>query len=332
MQVSDSRYTNSFDFLRILGAVGIAYLHSYDLLQREKINLSVIILGMFFTVSGYLIAKSADRSTSIANYLWKRVLRIQPLLVVVCLMTVFILGPVFTKLSISDYFRSSATWQYFRTVFPVFGIQYSLPGVFKSNIAESGVNGSLWTLVLEERAYLIMVPFLFLKKARKNLFAAFVVLLNIIYLLYYYHIGGLGSHFFDAYRMQYYVLFFNSALFYFFKFPFSKINSFATIVIVAVVYFFVQKSIFATLYLLPFLTLLIGNKKTLFSQVAKKGDITYGLYVLAFPVQQSLIALFNNDLQPQVLLFLTLLICTPLAYLSWHFIEQPFLSLRNKVS
>lgn len=330
--MSESRFTNSFDFLRILGAVGIAYLHSYDLLQLEKINLSVIILGMFFTVSGYLIAKSADRSSSIANYLWKRVLRIQPLLIVVCLLTVFVLGPFFTSLRLGDYFRDNATWRYFRTILPVFGVQFTLPGVFNGNTAENGVNGSLWTLVLEERAYLIMVPFLFVKSLRSRLFTVFVIVFNIIYLLKYYQAGGLGQHSFNAYKEQYYIIFFNSALFYFLKLPFSRINSFTNIIMVAVVYFFVRKSIFATLYLLPFLILLIGNKKTLFSGVAKKGDITYGLYVLAFPVQQSLIAIYNNAIHPMILFALTLLICTPLAYLSWHFVEQPFLSLRNKVS
>ena len=150
----------------------ITLTHSYNLLQQseleplmrfsgQRVDFSFIGLSIFFSVSGYLVAKSTITSPSFKNYVWKRFLRIQPLLIVVCMLSIFILGPLFTSLNIREYFIYTETYSYFRNILPVFGIQFSLPGVFLNNPAESGVNGSLWTLVTEERLY-ILLAFLFL--------------------------------------------------------------------------------------------------------------------------------------------------------------------------
>ncbi|MCF3107835.1 acyltransferase [Niabella sp. CC-SYL272] len=342
MEISDNRFTNSFDFLRLLGAVGVIYLHAYHLLHLQddigldqilhrQLNLTVMMLGIFFTASGYLIARSVERSSSLKNYLWKRILRVQPLLTLVCLLTVFVLGPLFTEWSISAYFKSGSSWSYLRTIFPALGIQFQLPGVFERNIGERGVNGSLWTLIIEERVYLAMGLLFLIRRRRSQWFTAFVAVLNILYLLNHYKAGGFHFNVLDSYTTQYYVLFFNGALCYFLKIPFHRINSLLMISAVAIVYFLFRHTIEATLYLLPLLILLIGSRKTVFSGTAKWGDITYGLYVLSFPVQQMLIHLSQNSIRPPVLFVLTLAICIPLAYLSWHCLEKQFLKLRHLV-
>ena len=54
-----------------------------------------------------------------------------------------------------------------------------------------------------------------------------------------------------------------------------------------------------------------------------KSDLSYGVYVYAFPVQQACMATFHLWLEPMTLT----LICTPivlvLAWLSWHYVERP---------
>lgn len=331
MEISDNRFTNSFDFLRLLGAIGIVYVHSYDLLRKDKLEITVVILAIFFTVSGYFIAGSAEKSRSLKNYLWKRLLRIQPLLVVVCFLSVLVIGPLFTEWPVSAYFKSGSTWSYLRTIFPALGIQFYLPGVFEHNIGERGVNGSLWTLIIEERVYLAMGLLFLVQRRRKRWFTIFVAALNCIYLLNHYKTGGLHFNVLDNYATQYYVLFFNGALCYFLKPPFRRINNMITVLTVAVVYVLIRNTVVATLFVLPFLILLVGSRKTVFSGTAKKGDITYGLYVLSFPTQQMLIHLSKNSIQPPVLFLCTLAICIPLAYLSWHCLEKRFLKLRHLV-
>src|SRR5690606_35773417 len=105
------RFRNNYDFLRIFAAFCIIFCHSFALLAKQneeplnqitsnRVNFSLIGLSIFFCISGYLIAKSAVKSPTPLNYLWKRFLRIQPLLIVLCLFTIFIIGPIFTKLSL----------------------------------------------------------------------------------------------------------------------------------------------------------------------------------------------------------------------------------------
>jgi len=168
-------------------------------------------------------------------------------------------------------------------------------------------------------------------RRRKQWFMLFVAVLNIVYLLNHFKTLGLNYGVLDNYTTQYYVLFFNGALCYFLKIPFRRINNWVIVLAVAIVYVFIRHTIVATLFVLPFLILLVGSQKTIFSGTAKKGDITYGLYVLSFPVQQMLIHLSENHIQPAVLFVCTLVICTPLAYLSWHCLEKRFLKLRYLV-
>ncbi|MEQ1553344.1 MAG: acyltransferase family protein, partial [Ferruginibacter sp.] len=104
------RQQNNYDFLRVFAALCITFTHSFNLLKLNekeyllkftngKIDFAFVGLCIFFSISGYLIAKSAIVSPSFKNYLWKRFLRIQPMLILVCILSVFILGPFFTELS-----------------------------------------------------------------------------------------------------------------------------------------------------------------------------------------------------------------------------------------
>jgi peptidoglycan/LPS O-acetylase OafA/YrhL len=63
----------------------------------------------------------------------------------------------------------------------------------------------------------------------------------------------------------------------------------------------------------------------------KLGDYSYGLYLLAFPVQQFIVWKYGS-LQPLALFVLAFLATLPLAVLSWHFIEKPSLTLKSRLS
>jgi peptidoglycan/LPS O-acetylase OafA/YrhL len=65
-----------------------------------------------------------------------------------------------------------------------------------------------------------------------------------------------------------------------------------------------------------------------FTRWTEKTDLSYGIYLYAFPVQQ-VIASFPS-LRSWALNFLIALPVTAgLAWLSWHFVEQPFLQMKN---
>jgi peptidoglycan/LPS O-acetylase OafA/YrhL len=61
-----------------------------------------------------------------------------------------------------------------------------------------------------------------------------------------------------------------------------------------------------------------------------QGDYSYGLYVLAFPVQQFIVWKYGA-MSPVALFALAFLATSPLAVLSWHFIEKPSLALKSRL-
>jgi peptidoglycan/LPS O-acetylase OafA/YrhL len=344
MQQIQSR-NNNYDLLRVVAALCIMFTHSFDLLgqnrketlmvfSNQKLNFAHIGLAIFFAVSGYLIAKSADTSSSFKNYIWKRFLRIQPLLIIVSIISIFIMGPIFTTSSLAAYFADFHTYTYLRNVMPLFGIQFILPNVFSTNIGDPGVNGSMWTLIVEERLYLI-IGLLFLHKVHfKKILVAGIIILNILFFLNSVFYDGYLIPYFNGSNVSYALIFLNASLFYLVQVSFStiKLKALVSLLLFSILYFTsfsIFKSSVQTI-LIPFLVIVLAEIKGFTNNAAKYGDITYGLYIFSFPVQQMLIA-SKFCISPFTLFSTTLLIVVPLAFLSWHFIEKKLLSLKEKL-
>lgn len=337
------RFQNNYDFLRVFAAVCIMFSHSFDLLHKSeyelarvatngRINFSFIGLSIFFSISGYLIAKSAERSTSVKNYLWKRLLRIQPLLIVTCLLTVLAVGPFYTSLSIRDYFFSSNTWTYFRNILPVFGLQFTLPGVFVNNIAEPGVNGSLWTLIIEERLYILICIFFLFYRNRRMFLLLLILPINILYLINRFYFASSLITYLDSGAFFYALIFLNAAALYFLKVNFSKHLFWFITVSVGMILIGLRFSSLNYIYFfaIPILVNSMAQIKGVVNKTGKFGDFTYGIYVFAFPIQQMLIS-SKVFTKPYQLFFYSIVFVVPLAIASWHYIEKKFLKMKNLV-
>lgn len=335
------RFRNNYDFLRLFAAFCIICYHSFSLtgksieeplseLTAGRIYFSFIGLSIFFCISGYLIAKSVVHSPNLINYLWKRLLRIQPLLLVLCLLTIFILGPIFSDLPLSRYFLNAYTYTYCRNIIPVFGIQFTLPGVFV-HLHDKGVNGSLWTLIIEERLYLLMALLFLFKKNKARYFILLIVLVNVIYFVNRYMFLGEMIPYFSGIPFFYALLFINSALLYFLKCKFSK-NQFAFVTIGFLLFLtgtFFPKADILYFFGLPVLINALAHIRGKLNYTGKYGDFTFGTYIFSFPVQQILVS--KGVESPYFLLALTLIIVIPMAVLSWNFIEKPALKLKHLV-
>ena len=341
------RLSNNYDFLRVLAAGCITLTHSYNLLQKnadeplmnfsgQRLDFSFIGLSIFFSVSGYLVAKSATNSGSFKNYIWKRFLRIQPLLIVVCFLSVFVVGPLFTSLSFSAYFGSAETYSYLRNIMPVFGIQFFLPGVFLNNPAESGVNGSLWTLVTEERLYIILsLLFLFRLKGKLILLLS-ILLLNGIYLLHYLVFHQQFIPYLTGAQVFYAIIFLNASCFYLLRIKFERYSRSVPFILilfgVIIISFFAEFSQPVQVILIPMLVICIAHLKGITNRAGVYGDFTYGIYIFSFPVQQMLIAKHAVNNNPLNLFLLTMAIVVPAAFVSWHLLEKKMNMLKNKVN
>lgn len=337
------RFRNNYDFLRVFAALCIMFSHSFGLLNNYeneplrvmtggRFNFSFIGLCIFFSISGFLIAKSAERSSSLIHYLWKRFLRIQPLLFVVCFVSVLVIGPFFTSLSPGDYFLNVNSWTYFRNILPVFGAQFTLPGVFVNNIADHGVNGSLWTLIVEERLYLIIGVFILLRKSR-FIFLVFLILpVNILYLANRLFFSSSLIPYLESSPFFYALLFLNSAGLYFLRINLSKNHEWYLLISAGLIFIGAYYPVLDFIYFfaIPVFINSLATIRGVLNKTGKFGDFTYGIYVFAFPVQQMLIAL-GIVWEPYHLFFYTSALVVPLAVISWHLLEKRALSLKNLV-
>ncbi len=348
----ENREQNNFDFLRLVAALGVIVTHSYALLGFPEGDFVVTLthgvtswsrLGVwtFFIISGYLITQSALRSHSVVEYWVKRALRIFPALIVLCLVTAFIVGPFMTELPFWSYIENRHTWGYLKNI-TLYGIRIELPGVFLHNPYPAfprAVNGSLWTLAYEFTLYCIPVLFIFIKKGMRFvrfpllvLFFALALSHNWwspilekrsipILLLNAWHLVDLGIFFLSG------ILF---AL-YKDKITFRGIYAlFAWIIFVALCWF-TKIAPIAAYILIPYTVLNVAYAKFSTAKFTRFGDISYGVYIYAFLIQQTLINLFFMDLKnPWVLSFWTIAIVIPVAYLSWKYIEKPALQWKKK--
>lgn len=66
---------------------------------------------------------------------------------------------------------------------------------------------------------------------------------------------------------------------------------------------------------------LAGGRVPMFPLRALPADLSYGTYLMAFPVQQTIIML-SPGIGPLALIVLTLAVVLPAAWLSWRFVEQ----------
>ena len=151
---------NNFNLIRAVAALGVLVTHGFALSIgtgdaepfRESfgITLGTIAVDIFFITSGFLVTSSMLNRKRAMDFIWARVLRIFPALFAMLLITVFVLGPIFTTRSLTSYLMDHSTLTYLTKNSLLFtDIAYTLPGVFESNPYKRAVNGSLWTMPFE---------------------------------------------------------------------------------------------------------------------------------------------------------------------------------------
>lgn len=330
---------NCFDFLRFFFATNILLAHLCELSQSKNLEFlynfsnSTIAVQGFFIISGFLVAKSFINTPSIKEYFIKRAKRILPAYVVVILFaTVFM--AFFSSYSFSEYFSDFNVYQYlgWNLIFLNF-MHPCLPGLFENNLL-CAVNGSLWTLKVEESFYVVL-PFIFylIRKTKKT--SAVLVVIYFISLLYWFVMADVFNKPVLAKQMPGYLAYFAVGIFlnlnlkyvlkyrkpffltaimsllitYFFNFPINILYPAALGIIVII-----------TAYSLPF-----------FNNFGKYGDFTYGLYIYHFPIIQ-LFRQYNlfEKYNPILMAFAVILITLFFAVFSWFFVEKRFLDRFKK--
>jgi len=323
---------NNFNLLRLFAAFLVLYGHGHEL---NDAHLDTVLnhgfgVYVFFAISGYLIAISWSNDPHLLRYFWRRALRIFPALILVTLLTVFILGPLMSSLSYAEYFQHMGTYQYLQNI--VLHIHYQLPGVFTNNPFPGSVNGSLWTLPIEFMLYISVAAAGLIFRIGK--ISSIVVLTLCLISNFYYDQLFSSTSIYSVSVKQIFLMgafFWTGCAIYHWKISqYFSLNTFGVVLVCAV--FLQQWPIFSALivYLsVPFLVICFGSTDSGKLNFFNKADYSYGLYIYAFPVQQSLTYLFP-DWSLTLSIGTCLILTTILSALSWHFVEKPILRFKPK--
>lgn len=341
---------NNFTFFRIIFALSVLFAHSYAIslgnaLGTDPISyytlkywgesLGSIAVDFFFVISGFLVCASYHKRKNLFIFLEARFLRIVPGLAVAVTFCI-LAGSIATTLQFSEYFSSPLVLSFFKfNVLIINGLQFELPNVFLNNPLPSTINGSLWSLYYEVWLYIIVAILGSLSIINnKSVFNLFFFLTVLVYS----QSTGDKFLFLDAAnRAQLALLFMLGAFFYINRSQIEvHIGTFISLCILLYLskfIFLLHEMHFNTLmksicfsYLLM---LLIFHPKIRLPSI-DKWDISFGLYIYAFPTQQ-MIAYSLPNIRPLPMFLLSLFLTTFFAILSWKYIEEPALSLKGKL-
>ncbi len=343
------------DHLEFVGTI----LHDQkDQADDHAIDCGHMAVYAFFVVSGFLISMSWSRTGNLVGFLRKRVLRIYPAFVASMACSALLFAPLGTG-------NASAYWaELGRHLLPILGDTLNLTAHWQAppytqtlvaNPYPFVVNGSIWTIRYEFQCYLLVAclgvvgSWLHQRIPRSFYRAAPVGLFLCIYTLY---IGRLHGHFgrWDALEQNPYTAWLFRGgnniprLFVYFAagmsfYAYRRRLWFNTPALLAAILLLaasaaVPGALPCTLPVLgPYLLMAVMFAPWLkFHRFGTQQDFSYGVYLYGFPIQQLLVMHFGSHLTPATEMLAALPLTFGCAWLSWHLIEKPALSLKGRAT
>ena len=335
---------NNLGVLRLIAAIAVLISHcallkigseaAEPLASVMAFSLSDHALHAFFFISGLTIAASLARARSYREFIVARVLRIWPALIVVTLILTLCVGPLLGRETASAYFADPGWAEYIRKAVYLSAAGLNLPGVFSGNPHLPIANGSPWTLKYEVICYgLIAICAISAggrhRLARTHLIAISTAAAAAAMLLtpaglyesfpghlarfwFAFGLGVLTWQYADRLRLSFWTVAGLGACLWV-----SRGGQFER-----------PLSIVFTASLVLFLAILPAERTRRFTN---RTDLSYGVYVTAWPITQTIIEFFPDQPLLNVTLA-TLLLSIAMAFASWTLIEKPAMSLRPLLS
>ncbi|WP_256366968.1 acyltransferase [Acidisphaera sp. L21] len=327
---------NNFGAIRLIAALLVIYGHGEDMRGLATPILwsrpvAQIGLDLFFCVSGYLIYDSWLRDQRLNHFLAKRALRILPGLAVCVVFCIAVIGAADTALPLGRYFRHHGTWQFLLNI--AFYLKLYLPGVFTHRLLGGAVNGSLWSLLPEVLCYLA-VPLICLAPGRLR--GAVLLVVAVV-------CGGGGLYMFAYHPTGYSLIYSADPKYVLVEVPFFMAGAIwrqvrvrvpallrldiAVLMCVATFALPVaigSYSVPLRWFTLSYTIIAFGEASTPgLRDALRYGDLSYGAYLYAFPIQQLALEYGDSLVLPTIVTF-------AIAFLSWHLVEQPALRLKPR--
>jgi len=289
--------------------------------------LGIVGVFVFFVISGYLVTQSWEETSSLPRFGAKRALRLYPALAACLLVLTFGLGPAVTRLPTADYLSDPGTWDFLAWNLLLHTDHNSLPGVRFTDLGIGNiVDGPLWSLPVEVAMYAMVAGLGLLRLIRlpvlAGLIAAGLLCLWFDTTRYFDFIGSVG-----------WMLAFFAVGMALFKLRDGGIVD-GRLALLALGALIASVPLGAFIPMFP----ICGGYLTIYLALhpgipaipaARFGDLSYGLYIYGWPVEQTVLYL-RPETSPPLLFLIAFPLTAALAFLSWHLIEKRALRLKPR--
>lgn len=332
--------TSGWDYMRLSLAIGVMLAHSVTIAGGKEAFLPInpyinkiflsLLIPMFFCLSGFLVARSLN-SVSLPVFVGLRFLRIFPALVVEVTLSALILGTILTKFDLLTYFTSGQFYEYFQNLIGI--VKFQLPGVFHENPLPKIVNGSLWTVPFELQCYiaLTLLAAIGIAKYWQAMLAALASMTA-------YNLWFDTAVQMKAIDGRMLVLYFLAGVTFYLMRKLIPLSIAIFIACVALSSWLFLSPLFYEFnfyYFAPipvaYCTVYLGLLTPPKAPIIFSGDYSYGMYLYAFPIQQTVaLALAGTGWLTWYYDFgISLIIVSCFAAFSWFAIERPILRLKK---
>lgn len=336
---------NGFDVARLIFATLVVFEHSYYLpfnsYQAEPLHIfshgqtdfgSLAVNG-FFAISGFLITRSCLLTDDALRYFEKRVARIVPGFLLASCLGLLVFGPLGAD-SVANYF-AHVNWR--ATGVKILSLHQSGSGAtLLHNPMKSMIDGTLWTIRYEFDCYILVAILWSLGLLRRGFVLALLFVLLLAFALQ--NLGiialpvvnyGIPAIFISSpdHWPRLFGYFFAGSAFYLWRGAIPKspaLMALSIVVLLAAIRFGGAEAAMLTagIYALFYAALSGGKSPRLFG---RKVDLSYGIYLFGFPIQQLIIAASHQTIGPEMLFIVSLPLTCCIAYASWTLIENPSL-------
>lgn len=341
LEYSRAQRRDNFSSLRHFLALAVIVSHAFSvgtgmatdepLHTSTGFSLGEHAVNGFFAISGFLVTMSFMHRGPL-DYTLARTLRIAPALIMAVLVCAFVMGPAMTVLPLADYFRDAQLWRFVEATLTTLKSTAPLPGVFTNNPFHFSL-GTVWTLKYEIICYAVVLALGIAGVLRnRHLTLALVIALIVASLAldFLHPDAGKGTQ--TSIRLP--LIFLSGSLLYLYR---DRVL-FSPMIVLALfgaTWLNAQTPLYHTLlfvsqaYGVLWLALGAPVLPRLLPARVSGADLSYGLYLYGWPVQQVLFSLFPAVAALSMLLP-AIVVSAIVAALSWYLVEKPALSLKGR--
>lgn len=311
------------NIIKFLAAILVIFSHSFAISQNQfdylekytngYVSFGTLAVCILFSISGFYIMKSLDNKGS-KGFIKKRVLRLIPSLFIVVIFCIIILGLFFCNISVISYITDINTYKYLLNI--IFIPIHNLPGIFQNNIYGSTVNGALWTMMVQFLCYIYVYVANILKIANEKNKNKYLIISFIFGFIGLFLFKSLNITILVAMIRPYLCFVFGGYLYYN---NLSNKNYFIGFILISIICFLINNHItIDILYIvgINYIILYLCNNCIIKSENKIVNVITlssYELYLVGFPIQQSIVAINGGSMNNYSNFIIATLVAIPLS-------------------